>query len=100
MNITEVRSTVGNQAKPRLEAALDAVRQLKYAYVSASVDLDGIRGNLKATLDLIETLESLEKKFTTLEIEAQMLLDMPAIKPDPCAPAGHVVFNSDETTPS
>ena len=95
MNINEVRSVVGNQAGPRLEAALDAVRQLKYSYASASVDLDGIRGNLKATLDLIETLESLEKKFATLEAEAQTLLDVPAMDPDPCAPAGHVVFNSD-----
>jgi hypothetical protein len=99
MNIKEVRSVVGNQAGPRLEAALDAVRQLKYAYTFASVDLDGIRGNLKATLDLIETLESLEKKFATLEAEAQTLLDVPASDPDPCAPAGHVIFNSDETEP-
>lgn len=93
MDINELRSTVGNQAEFRLEEALFQTRQLKYIYSNASVDLDGIRGDLRATLDLFDNLELLEKRFLVLEAEAKMLLDIkdPAITESVTKPAPSIV---------
>ena len=107
MNITEVRKEVGTQSEVRLRAVMTTLSDLKYAYASASVDLCSARRGLSETIALLDSLESLEKKFAILETEADAILNsvsepdpyVPAGHPDPYAPAGHVVFNSDETYP-
>ena len=98
MNITEVRKEVGTQSEARLRIVMTTLSELKYTYASASVDLGSARRGLSETIALLDSLESLEKKFAILETEADAILNS-ASEPDPCAPAGHVVFNSDETSP-
>lgn len=98
MNITEVRKEVGTQSEVRLRAVMTTLSDLKYAYASASVDLGSARRGLSETIALLDSLESLEKKFAILETEADAILNSVS-EPDPYAPAGHVVFNSDETSP-
>jgi hypothetical protein len=93
MNITEVRKEVGTQSEVRLQAVMTTLSDLKYAYASASVDLGSARRGLSETIALLDSLESLEKKFSALEVETKMLLDIkdPAITESVAKPAPSIV---------